>query len=101
VYNVVELQRLAAEAVDRKAEDILSLAKIGEGEANRAFVIRFRDDYRVVARIPYSISEPRQQVVASEAATMAFLRPNGIPVPDIYGYSATADNLAHTEHIFR
>lgn len=86
--------------MSRKAEDILSLSKLGEGAANRAFVIRFRDGFKLVARIPYSVTEPRQQVVASEAATLAFLRSKDIPVPEVYGYSATADNSVGTEYIF-
>jgi hypothetical protein len=93
------LQRLAAEAVARKAEDILYIAKLGEGAANRAFVIHFRDDFKLVARIPYPITEPRPHVVASEAATMTFLRSSDIPVPKVYGYSATADNPAQTEYM--
>ncbi|KAF2770391.1 hypothetical protein EJ03DRAFT_350470 [Teratosphaeria nubilosa] len=99
-FNVAELQRLAAAAVGRKVEGILSIHKLGEGAANRAFVIQFRDDFKLVARIPYSITEPRQQEIASEAATMAFLRSKGIPVPEIYGYSASEDNPAQTEYIF-
>ena len=31
---------------------------------------------------------------------MAFLRSHGMPVPQIYGYSASADNPAQTEYIF-
>ncbi|CAK3787619.1 Hypothetical predicted protein [Lecanosticta acicola] len=99
-FDTAELQRLAAEAVARKADNVLSINKLGEGAANRAFVIRFRDGFKLVARIPYPVTEPRQLVVASEAATMAFLRSKGIPVPDIYGYSASADNSAQTEYIF-
>ncbi|USW54061.1 Putative aminoglycoside phosphotransferase, protein kinase-like domain superfamily [Septoria linicola] len=100
VFNVAELQRMAAEAVGRKAEDVVSMSKLGEGAANRAFVICFRDKFKLVARIPYPVTEPCQQVVASEAATMAFLRSKDIPVPEIYGYSASAKNPAQTEYIF-
>lgn len=95
-----ELQRLAAMAVSRNFEDILSINKIGEGAANRAFVIKFRDGFKLVARIPYLVTQPGKLVVASEVATMAFLRSEGIPVPQVYGYSATADNPAATEYIF-
>jgi hypothetical protein len=31
---------------------------------------------------------------------MTFLRLKGIPVPEIYGYSATADNPAQAEYMF-
>ncbi|RMZ82994.1 hypothetical protein DV737_g1818, partial [Chaetothyriales sp. CBS 132003] len=64
-FDVTELQRLAAEAVARKVEDILSISKLGEGAGNRAFVIRFRNDFKLVARIPYPVTEPRQQLVAN------------------------------------
>jgi hypothetical protein len=60
VFNVAGMYRLAAEAVARKVEEITSFEKIGGGAVNRAFVIQFRDDFRLVARIPYTITEPRQ-----------------------------------------
>jgi hypothetical protein len=100
VFNVSGLQRLAAAAVSRNPEDVLSIHKLGEGAANRAFTVEFRDGFKLVARIPYPVTEPRQLVVASEAATMTFLHSNGIPVPEIYGYSTSADNPAETEYIF-
>jgi hypothetical protein len=59
-----------------------------------------RDGFQFVARIPYPVTEPKYLVVASEVATMDFLRSQGIPVPKIYGYSATSENAAGTEYIF-
>jgi hypothetical protein len=59
-----------------------------------------RDGYRFVARIPYPVTEPKSLVVASEVATLDFLRTHGIPVPKVFGYSAVADNCAGTEYIF-
>jgi aminoglycoside phosphotransferase (APT) family kinase protein len=100
VFDVSALQRLAATAVARSFEDVLFINRIGEGAANRAFVINFRDGFRLVARIPYPVIQPVELVVASEAATMAFLRSKGIPVPQVYGYSATAENPAGTEYVF-
>jgi hypothetical protein len=94
------MYRLAAEVVARKVEDITSFEKVGEGAANRAFVIQFRDDFRLVASIPYTITEPRKHAVASEAATMTVLRSKGIPVPEIYGCLSTTDNPAQTEYMF-
>lgn len=58
------------------------------------------DGFQLVGRVPYSITEPRRLVIASEVATMDFLRLHGIPIPCIYGYSATTDNPTGTEHIF-
>ena len=100
VFDVGALQRLAAAAVSRKFEDIASIRKLGEGAANRALVVNFRDGFKLVARIPYPVTQPAGLVVASEAATLTFLRSKGIPVPQVYGYSATTKNSAGTEYIF-
>ncbi|KIK22004.1 hypothetical protein PISMIDRAFT_11881 [Pisolithus microcarpus 441] len=59
-----------------------------------------RDGFRMVARIPYPAATPKYLAVASEAATLAFLRSNGLPTPEVYGYSPTPDNAAGTEYIF-
>lgn len=90
---------MAAEAVSKKVEDVVYFDKLGEGGANRAFVLHMKDGSRLVARIPYVGTAPRQLAVASEAATMSFLRSQGLPVPQIYGYSTSADNAAQTEYI--
>ena len=58
------------------------------------------DGFRMVARIPYPLTEPKYHLVASEVATMDFLRSSGLPIPEIYGYSPVADNAAETEYIF-
>jgi len=58
------------------------------------------DGFEMIARIPYLTTEPRRLLVASEVATMDYLRSCGIPIPKIYSYSATSDNAAGTEYIF-
>lgn len=59
-----------------------------------------RDEFQMVARIPYSSTKPKYFAVASEVATMDFLRSSGLPIPEIYGYSPVADNAAETEYMF-
>jgi len=59
-----------------------------------------RDGFQFVGRIPYPVTEPKHLVVASEVATMDFLRLHGIPVPKVYSYSATSENAAGTKYIF-
>ncbi|ETW78748.1 hypothetical protein HETIRDRAFT_386942 [Heterobasidion irregulare TC 32-1] len=54
----------------------------------------------MIARIPYPVTQPKFYAVASEVATMAFLRAHDLPVPKVYGYSPTSDNAAKTEYIF-
>ena len=43
---------------------------------------------------------PKYYAVASKVATMDFLRASGLPVPQVYGYSAVSDNASKTECIF-
>ena len=83
-----------------EAADVVSLSKLAEGGFNRTFLITLRDDFQMVARIPYPATVPKYYAVASEVATMDFLRSSGLPVPQVYGYSPVSDNAAKTEYIF-
>jgi hypothetical protein len=100
VFNVSELKRLAALAVNRNVEDVARFEKLGEGGFNRAFLITMHDGFQLAGRIPYHTTEPKHLIIASEVATMDFLRINGIPVPKVYSYSTTSHNPAGTEYIF-
>ncbi|QQK42180.1 kinase-like protein [Penicillium digitatum] len=99
-FNVPELKRLAAVSVHRKEEDVSTFEKLAEGGFNRSFLVTMKDGFQLVARIPYPVTEPKFFVIASEVATMDFLRSQGIPVPKVFGYSARSDNAAGTEYIF-
>lgn len=74
--------------------------KLAEGGFNRTFLITMLDGFQMVARIPYPVTAPKPHVIASEVATMRLLRSSGIPVPEVYDYSSSADNIAKTEYIF-
>ena len=100
VFNVDGLCPLAARSVHRSPDDIVGLRKLAEGGFNRTFLITMRDGFQMVARIPYPATIPKYFVLASEVATMSFLRSAGLPIPSIYGYSPTPDNAAETEYIF-
>ncbi|KAJ7609624.1 protein kinase subdomain-containing protein PKL/CAK/Fmp29 [Roridomyces roridus] len=100
VFDVAELGRLAAQSVNRSPDDVAYMEKLAEGDDNREILITMRDGFKMVAHIPYKCTIPRYVGVASEAATMAFLRSHGIPIPEVYGYSADANNAAGTEYIF-
>ena len=100
VFDVEGLRRLAAQSVDRSPADVVNLSKLAEGGFNRSFLITLRDGFQMVARIPYPATVPKYYAVASEVATMDFLRSSGLPTPKIYGYSPEADNAAGTEYIF-
>ncbi|RPD79781.1 protein kinase subdomain-containing protein PKL/CAK/Fmp29 [Lentinus tigrinus ALCF2SS1-7] len=100
VFNVQGLCQLAAESVNRSADDIVNFAKLAQGGFNRTFLITMRDGFQMVARVPYLNTVPRDLAVASEVATMDLLRTSGLPIPEVYGYSPVPDNAAETEYIF-
>ncbi len=100
VFNVDGLCQLAAESVNRSPDDIVNFEKFAEGGFNRIFLITLRGDFQMIARIPYPVTVPNYHAVASEVATMSFLRSCGMPVPEVYGYSPTPDNVAETEFVF-
>lgn len=74
--------------------------ELAEGGFNRTFLITMHDGFKFVGRNPYPVTEPKHLIVASEVATMDFLRSHVIPVPKVYCYSATSENTAGTEYLF-
>ena len=59
-----------------------------------------RGGQQVVARVPYPMTDPKYYAVASEVATIEYLRSCGIPaILNIYGYPADSDNIAGTPYI--
>ncbi|KAE8366366.1 kinase-like domain-containing protein [Aspergillus caelatus] len=100
VFDVPELKRLAAESINQGANDVARFEKLAEGGFNRIFLVTMKDGSQLIARIPYPVTEPKYFVVASEVATLDYLRLHDIPVPKVFGYSATSDNAAGTEYIF-
>ena len=73
--------------------------KLAEGGFNRTFVVALRDGRLVLARVPYPMMVPDYYAVASEVATIEYQRSCGVPVPEIYGYSADSHNAAGTPYI--
>ena len=86
-FNVNELKRAAAESVKKSESDVVSLRKLAEGGFNRIFEVTMRDGTCVLARLPYPSTLPRRLAVASEVATMDFVRAHGIPTPRVFGYA--------------
>ncbi|KAJ7651016.1 protein kinase subdomain-containing protein PKL/CAK/Fmp29, partial [Roridomyces roridus] len=101
IFNVSGLLLLAAQSVGRSPSDILSLTKLAEGGCNRCFLITMHDGFQMIARIPYPHNQPSHYLLASEVATMDYLRNVvGIPIPQVFGYAFGKDNAAETEYIF-
>lgn len=99
-FDVDALCRLAAQSIGRSPQDVDTFVKLAEGGFNRIFLITMHDGFEMIARIPYPIMVPKLYAVASEVATMRFLRSSGLPVPEVYDYSPSPDNAAKTEYIF-
>ncbi|KAF2130129.1 hypothetical protein P153DRAFT_231335 [Dothidotthia symphoricarpi CBS 119687] len=97
-FNVNELKKVAASSVNKPESDVKSLQKLAEGGFNRIFEVGMRDGTSVLARLPYPSTLPRRLAVASEVATMDFVRAHGIPTPRILGY-AIDENPVGSEYI--
>lgn len=59
----------------------------------------FDDGFAVIARLPYPCTVPRSFGIASEVATMQFLRLHDIPIPQIYDWASSAANAVGSEYI--
>ncbi|PYH67813.1 phosphotransferase family protein [Aspergillus vadensis CBS 113365] len=98
-FNADALKTAVARSLQRCDTDIKSLTKLAEGGFNRVLQITMLDDTQILARLPYPSTEPKRLAVASEVATLAFLRDHGFPVPRVYAYSTDATNLVGSEYI--
>ncbi|KAG9228229.1 kinase-like domain-containing protein [Amylocarpus encephaloides] len=98
VFNVQELQRIAAESVG--AQSCISITKLAEGGYNKVFRLVMDNDSVAIARIPNPNAGPARKTTASEVATMDFARTVlNIPVPKVYAWSAAANNPVEAEYI--
>ncbi|RMD43642.1 hypothetical protein DV735_g1434, partial [Chaetothyriales sp. CBS 134920] len=98
-FNIVELKRAVAQAVNHSEDDIQGFRKLAEGGFNRTFEITMKDGLQTIARLPYPSTLPKRYAVASEVATMDLLRSYGLPVPQVHGYSVTSNNPVGCEYI--
>ena len=81
------------------SSDIVLFKKIAEGGSNRVFEVTFKAGLKVIARLPYPSTIPKNYGVASEVATMEFLRLYAISIPKIYSWSSMAANPVGSEYI--
>jgi hypothetical protein len=77
VFNVAELQRVAAKSVGSKS--CASMTKLAEGQYNKDFRLVMNDGKVVIARLPNPNTVPSFYATASEVATMEFVR-----VPSVF-----------------
>ncbi|KAL7777655.1 hypothetical protein CFE70_004322 [Pyrenophora teres f. teres 0-1] len=98
LFNVDELKKAAASSVNKSKSDVKSIRKFAEGGFNRVFEIGIIDGTSVLARLPYPSTQPRRLAVASEVATMNFVRTHGVPTPQTLGY-AIDENPVGSEYL--
>jgi hypothetical protein len=98
-FNIHELYQVIAESVNRPVNDITQLRRIAEGGSYRIFEAKFQDSMEVIARLHYPCTVPRKYGIASEVATMEFLRLHGVPIPRVYDWSASAANQVGSEYV--
>lgn len=63
------------------------------------FQLVSEEGFESIAKILYHSTVPEYFATASEAATLTFLRAQGIPVPRVYRYCANAENSVGAKHI--
>lgn len=99
VFDVPGLFKIIAQVMACETEQIVGFRKLAEGGLNRIFLITLDSGFQLIARIPYPRLVPKAYALASEVATMDFLRSKGLPIPEVYAYSFTSHNEAKTEYI--
>jgi hypothetical protein len=98
-FNVEALKTAASASLAYQHGSVTNISKLAEGGFNRVFTLTMEDGFEVIAKIPYHIAVPEYFATASEAATLAFLRSKGVPVPRVYSYCAYAENPVGAEYL--
>lgn len=63
------------------------------------FEATFSDGKSVLARLPYPSTVPEHYTVASEAATLDYIRLHGLRTPEVYAWCSTKANPIGAEYI--
>ncbi|KDQ14840.1 hypothetical protein BOTBODRAFT_158856 [Botryobasidium botryosum FD-172 SS1] len=91
-FNIDALKEAACQAA--QATRCMSFRKIAEGYFNKVYLIGLDTGAEVIARIPHPIAGPPRYVIASEVATMDYLRTVlHLPVPRVLSWSASNDRV--------
>ncbi|OJJ67105.1 hypothetical protein ASPBRDRAFT_34417 [Aspergillus brasiliensis CBS 101740] len=98
-FNVSALQQIAGRIASSRC---VEMKKIPEGLYNKVFSLKMENGREILARIPNPNAGHPQRVVASEVATLDFLRNVlDIPVPRVLSWSSLSqDNPVGAEYIF-
>lgn len=98
-FDIAALENAIATASGRSTSDIATFCKLFEGGFNRVFQATFKDGKCTIARLPYPSTVPEHYTVASEVATLNYLRLHGIRTPEVYAWCSTKANPVGAEYI--
>ncbi|PWY83761.1 hypothetical protein BO94DRAFT_557614 [Aspergillus sclerotioniger CBS 115572] len=98
-FDVSALKNVAALASGCDPSEVTTFSKLSEGGFNRIFQITFQNGRCVIARLPYPLTVPKYYAVASEVATLDYLRLHGIRTPRVYAWCSTESNPVGAEYI--
>ncbi|EME42803.1 hypothetical protein DOTSEDRAFT_72312 [Dothistroma septosporum NZE10] len=97
-FNIVELAQAAATAAS--SQSCVKLVKLAEGSFNKAFLLTMDDGQEIVAKLPNPNAGYEHFTTASEVATMDYARNVlGLPVPQVYAWSSSAENPVGAEYV--
>ena len=92
-FNLKALLKVIAPSAGQTVDAIHEFVKIAEGGSYRVFEATFIDGPARIARLPYPCTIPRNFGVASEVATMRYLRNQGLSVPQVFAWDASNMNM--------
>ncbi|RAK89144.1 phosphotransferase enzyme family protein [Aspergillus costaricaensis CBS 115574] len=97
-FNVSALQQITGQILGTQC---VAMNKLCEGMFNKVFSLKMADGKEVLARIPNPNAGHPHYIVASEVATLEFLRANlKIPVPQVLSWSSSSQtNPVAAEYI--
>lgn len=99
IFDVRALLQIIVESVNKQIDCVSTFSKIAEGGSYRVFEAVFDDKTAVIARLPYPCTLPLAFGIASEVATMQFLRMHGLPIPQLYAWAPSVENVVGSAYM--
>ncbi|KAK5999990.1 hypothetical protein QM012_005078 [Aureobasidium pullulans] len=99
IFDARALLQIIVESVNKQIGSVSTFTKIAEGGSYRIFEVVFNDKTSAIARLPYPCTLPQSFGIASEVATIQFLRRQGIAVPQVYAWTSSMENAVGSAYI--
>ncbi|RAL17488.1 uncharacterized protein BO97DRAFT_439377 [Aspergillus homomorphus CBS 101889] len=99
-FSIEELVSIAVGASGKNIDGCARITKYQEGQYNKTFLLTLNDGSEVVAKLPNPNAGPEVLTIASEVATMDFVRNIiGLPVLRVLSWSCNPVNPVGSEYI--